>query len=154
MFQIYWIVLVLTLFSSWNATASNLPLNPKGVYYNPIFGSDYLTPDPFVYFHTDGFYYYSHSQGGNEIVVFKSKALTDFGNAENATVYHCPDGLCGQLWAPEIHFIQDNFYIYFTMKDQTELGHKMYVIQALDSSNPLGNYSTEIRSALFAYCTF
>jgi GH43 family beta-xylosidase len=98
-----------------------------GVYYNPIF-EDYLTPDPFVYFHTDGFYYYSHSTKF-ELILFKSEKLSDFREAENATVFRCPIPWCGNMWAPEIHFIQDNFYIYFTMEDKSSLGHRMFVIQ-------------------------
>jgi GH43 family beta-xylosidase len=116
----------------------------RGVFYNPIFEDGYLSPDPFVYYHTDGFYYYSRSTG-NDIMIFKSSTLTNFRNAVNETVYHCPPAYCGSLWAPEIHFIQNNFYIYFTMENGTALGHRMFVIQALDNANPLGQYSEEIR---------
>jgi GH43 family beta-xylosidase len=137
----YFVVLLLPTFFFYSSGS-----NSKATFYNPIF-DNYSTPDPFVYFHTDGNYYYSHSEKGRELIVFKSKSLTDFRNAENATVFICPDGL-EQLWAPEIHFVQNNFYIYFTMKDETPLGHKMYVIQALDNTNPLGNYTKEIMYVL------
>ena len=139
------------LFSSGNAilTAASEPESTRGIYYNPIF-ENYLTPDPFVYLHTDGFYYYSHSTKF-ELIVFKSPTLTNFRNAENATVYHCPEGYCGNMWAPEIHFIQDNFYIYFTMENGTSLSHRMFVIQALDNTNPLGAYTKEIRYINFIH---
>lgn len=47
---------------------------------------------------------------------------------------------------PEIHPIQGGLYVYFTMDDGVrDDHHRMYVIQALDPNQPMGNWSGEIR---------
>lgn len=49
-------------------------------------------------------------------------------------------------YIPEIHSIKGELYVYFTMDDgQADENHRMYVIQALDPHNPMGDWSAEIR---------
>lgn len=115
-------------------------------YTNPIFEGE--SPDPYIYLHTDGFYYYvrsNSSYGEGSITVYKSKSLTNWRGVENQTVYETRPPY-GELWAPEIHFIQGNWYIYFALDtDGNWDNHRMYVIKALDPLNPLGEYTEEVR---------
>jgi len=108
---------------------------------NPIVGRD--SADPAVLKH-EGFYYLVFTEG-DRITVHKSPVFTNFRNAESRTVYNAPPGRAN-LWAPEMHYIRENLYIYFTMDDGVaDENHRMYVIQADDRRNPLGNWGREIR---------
>lgn len=49
------------------------------------------------------------------------------------------------LWAPEIHLIRGNLYIYYTAitnRSGTD-DHRMYVLRCNDARNPLGNWTFE-----------
>ncbi|WP_209330441.1 glycoside hydrolase family 43 protein [Lunatimonas salinarum] len=67
--------------------------------------------DPWV-FQKDGEYYYCASQGGG-IAISKSNKLTDQG--EMVQVWKSPDSgwNSANIWAPEIHFIEGRWYIYY-----------------------------------------
>lgn len=54
-------------------------------------------------------------------------------------VYHVPQGM-NNLWAPELHAIHGNLYIYFAMDEGHNDYHRMYVIKAYDSSDPMGEW--------------
>ncbi|MEX2592759.1 MAG: glycoside hydrolase family 43 protein [Anditalea sp.] len=77
------------------------------VFANPIADG----ADPWV-FKKDGFYYYCGSGEGG-IVVSKSEKLTDLGEKE--VVWRPEKGAWNQtnIWAPEIHFIEGKWYIYY-----------------------------------------
>lgn len=108
---------------------------------NPII--DELAPDPCIVKHNNQ--YYMVFTQHNKIEVLKSQTLSNFRNAERRLVYTAPAG-SSNLWAPEIHFIRGRFYIYFTMQHGSEdANHRMYVIEAQDAENPMGNWSSEIR---------
>ena len=52
----------------------------------------------------------------DNITLLKSSSLTDWNNAEVKLVFNPPMGLnySTDLWAPEIHQIDDSWYIIFT----------------------------------------
>lgn len=104
---------------------------------NPI--RDFAWPDPYCYKHTDGFYYMSRSES-NGVAVYKSRKLSNWRDAERALVVRAPDGL-KDLWAPELHFIRGNWYIYFALDNGDNANHRMYVSRALDPNNALGDYT-------------
>jgi len=70
--------------------------------------------------------------------------LTDFRNAERREIYRAPNGLMN-LWAPEIHFLRNDYYIYFALDDGDNANHRTFVIKALDNTNPMGDWSGEKR---------
>jgi len=92
----------------------------------------YHRADPFIYRHTDGSYYFTashtdpeHNLNGKyqyrEIVLRKAATLdglADLGGNYTERVVFCREPLPGDLsphiWAPEIHYIDGKFYIYFT----------------------------------------
>lgn len=103
------------------------------------------SPDPYVYYH-DGYYYYVRSDGGPSISVAKSKRLEDIGSAPRITVYTSPNGANGSqmysrnYWAPEIFFIDDNWYIYFAADDGNNANHRMYCLKSTDPENAQAPY--------------
>lgn len=101
--------------------------------------------DPWVYKHTDGYYYFTGSVPGYQsIEVRRAKQINDLEeNAEIVTVWQAHEtGLQSELiWAPEIHFINGSWYIYFAASDHPHIRdqhhhHRMFVISN-DSPNPL-----------------
>lgn len=114
---------------------------PKATFYNPVF--DQPWPDPYVYLHSDGFYYMTRSES-NGIALYRSRQLTNFRNAERKLIYTAPTGLMN-LWAPEMHYIQGGWYVYFALDDGDNANHRMYVISCRDADPMNGNWMREIR---------
>jgi GH43 family beta-xylosidase len=100
---------------------------------NPLLQSG---ADPFSFF-KDGYYYYTHSLG-NRIGLWKTKNLANLKEAEHKNVYKPPTGTAysKELWAPEIHYLQGKWYIYFAADDGNNDNHRMYVLENA-SKDPL-----------------
>lgn len=113
----------------------------KNHYKNPIV---WERADPWVYKHTDGFYYFTGSVPGyRSIELRRAKTLNGLQDGEIMTVWQAPKtGLMSQLiWAPEIHYIHDKWYIYFAASDDginrdSKHHHRMFVIEN-DHENPM-----------------
>ncbi|MBN2786218.1 MAG: family 43 glycosylhydrolase, partial [Pontiellaceae bacterium] len=75
-------------------------------FVNPV----YEGADPFVYKHTDGFYYFCQSEGDRGIAIWKSDKLTDKGIKR--LVWKAPDSGWNskEVWAPELHFLDGKWY--------------------------------------------
>lgn len=100
--------------------------------------------DPWVYKHTDGYYYFTASVPEyDRIEVRRSKTIQGLGEAEPAVAWrkHEDGIMSANIWAPEIHFIDGKWYIYFAAARKDAIfDHRMYVIEN-DSQNPLeGNW--------------
>jgi len=116
----------------------------SATYTNPVV--DTTSADPYIYLHTDGFYYFVLSTEGS-IVVMKNDILTNWRTPmERQKVFQLPEGN-QNLWAPEIHHIDGQWYIYFTMGTGEIPTQRMWVIQALNPESPLGAYSGSKRLA-------
>ncbi|ODN00762.1 Extracellular exo-alpha-(1-_5)-L-arabinofuranosidase [Orchesella cincta] len=130
------VVLVLAIFGS----AESFSLRNgtvKATFRNPV--ADFAWPDPYVHQHSDGFYYMPRSEE-NGVALYKSRTLSNWRNAERALVVRAPAGLMS-LWAPEIHFINGNFYLYFALDNGDNANHRMYVSRARDAGNPMGGFT-------------
>lgn len=84
-----------------------------------------------------GYYYYTHTMG-DRLVIWKTKSLADLKNAKKKTVFHPPPGTAYSkgLWAPEIHFIKDKWYLYFAADNGKNETHRLYVLENA-SKDPL-----------------
>ena len=101
--------------------------------------NDYAAPiishraDPYIYKHTDGKYYFlgSHTDAGHNLngtyqylyIILRSadtlEDLTDnSGRYTEKIIYERkpigPDRVSPHIWAPEIHYIQGDWYVYYT----------------------------------------
>jgi GH43 family beta-xylosidase len=97
------------------ATFSN-PLLPSGA-------------DPFS-FYKDGFYYYTHTTGKN-ITLWKTESIAGLKTAEKKIVFTPPakGPYSKELWAPEIHFLQNKWYIYFAADSGNNNQHRLWVLE-------------------------
>ncbi|CAL8071954.1 unnamed protein product [Orchesella dallaii] len=108
---------------------------------NPIL--DRNSADPCI-LRVGNFYYLTLSENTEtELTIFKSPILTNFRNAESSIAYRTPPGY-SDLWASEMHEVDGELYIYFTMRT-AEKDHRMYVIKADNPADPMGNWSEAIR---------
>lgn len=100
--------------------------------------------DPWIYKHSDGYYYFTGSVPEyDRIEVRRACTIQDLRTAEPVAVWHKYETgpLSANIWAPEIHFINDKWYIYFAAARTTEtkeglFDHRMFVLEN-DSANPL-----------------
>lgn len=91
--------------------------------------------DPWVIYQ-DGFYYYSYSNEDG-IYIYKMKSINDL-DRKGKLVYKTSNK--SNPWAPEIHYINDKWYVYYAEDKLGNNNRRMYV---LSSENPLGPYKYE-----------
>ncbi|OCA81671.1 hypothetical protein A8F94_22700 [Bacillus sp. FJAT-27225] len=112
---------------------------PLELFQNPIVGDG---ADPWVVKHTDGYYYYTQTTGGN-ITIWKSSTLSDIANGERKVVWEPEAGAPNRyhMWAPEFHFINGKWYIYYAASpsESTTEKQRMYVLES-EGSDPFGPY--------------
>lgn len=105
-----------------------MTLTTNKTFRNPIMESG---ADPWMYRHTDGCYYYMVTCG-NRLDLYRSTTMSGVAKAPKTTIWLPPQegpGCC-ELWAPEIHFIQEKWYIYFTASDGSgDAGRRIYVLE-------------------------
>lgn len=95
--------------------------------------------DPWIVRH-DGMYYFTATTG-KDIFVQKSSGITGLQFAKRVTVWKPPaNGLQSKdIWAPELHFINGKWYIYYAADDGSNENHRMYVLES-KTSDPQGAY--------------
>jgi len=104
------------------------------IYKNPIV---IKRADPFIYKHTDGVYYFTASVPTyDRIEIRASKTIQGLSSAECVVVWkkHAQGEMSELIWAPEIHFLNGKWYIYFAAAPNKEVtgntfNHRMYVLE-------------------------
>lgn len=117
-------------------SSAGVQLEEPCVFENPI-GSG---ADPWVY-KKDGYYYFSKSQGGG-VYISKSENLTDIlGGLQKVWEQPVQGWNASNLWAPELHYIQGNWYIYYTAgKSGPPFIHQRSGVLKALTDDPLGEY--------------
>lgn len=100
--------------------------------------------DPYV-IRYGGSYYMTSTDGcdAGYLCVWKSATITGLATAEKHDVFHIPAGQSNsaEVWAPEIHYVQGRFYIYYTATSAGDgSGHRLFVLQAA-GGDPAGPYT-------------
>ena len=111
---LFFLLFTISVFSQ-DKTFTN-PLLPSGA-------------DPYSTYY-NGYYYYTNTLQ-NRLVLWKTKNLAALDNAESITVWTPPEGTdySKDIWAPEVHFINKKWYIYFAADDGHNKTHRMYVLE-------------------------
>lgn len=91
--------------------------------------------DPYVYRHTDGMYYFTASlpeyQG---IAIRRSRHLRDLAAAEEVMIWkkHEEGPMGAHIWAPELHYLEGKWYIYFAAGNAEKKWHiRPYVLECM-----------------------
>lgn len=102
--------------------------------------------DPHVTLHTDGYYYFTATVPEyDRIELRRTRNLNDLSKAETKVIWrkHAKGPMGAHIWAPEIHFIDGKWFIYFTagtVEDKWAI--RLYVLEN-SSANPLEGSWTE-----------
>ncbi len=97
------------------------------------------TRDPFVLKY-NGLFYHCFSGDGKSISISCFSNIEDIGTADSKIVYIPDRDEYGkELWAPELHIINNRCYIYVACDDGNNYNHRMYVLEN-ESSNPMDEY--------------
>jgi len=88
------------------------------------FGSN---PDPNIVYH-NGWYYYTGTSGSG-VTLKKAQTLEGLKHTPNKKIFSSANGgPCCDYWAPELHRINNSWYIYYTAKYSGQ-GQRTYVIE-------------------------
>jgi GH43 family beta-xylosidase len=122
-------------FISPRGDAAPLQLS-QDTFCNPL----YEGADPWVVRHDDVYYSCNTGPGGC-IEVWKSDSLID--RQERTVVWTPPRSGWNraEVWAPELHFVRGNWYIYYAASDGQNANHRMGVLRSVgeDATGPYEN---------------
>lgn len=109
------------------------PLPPTTTFSNPVLSSG---PDPWIVKQGPN-YYYTHTLG-NRIAIWRTSKVTELRNVNPQTVWSAPASgpNSRNVWAPEIHFINNKWYAYYAADDGNNANHRMFVLEN-SSADPL-----------------
>lgn len=123
----FYISLILIFVSciNTNKKVEDCVTESEQTYTNPILP---LGNKPWAIF-VNGYYYYTQETGHN-IELWKTKDISDLRNALHKEVWK-PDNpkSAKDLWAPEIHYIDGKWYLYFEADDGNTDNHQIYVVE-------------------------
>lgn len=89
--------------------------------------------DPYVYRHTDGSYYFTASiPAYSGIVLRRAAEFDELDRAEEIMIWekHETGPMGAHIWAPELHFLQGSWFIYFAAGDAEDKWHiRPYVLE-------------------------
>jgi GH43 family beta-xylosidase len=117
--------------------------SPAVQYTNPIANR---RADPHIVKHTDGYYYFTATVPEyDRIVLRRATTLQGLATASETVIWrkHSSGEMGAHIWAPEIHFINGRWYIYFAAGRTDDVWRiRMYVLEN-SSANPLTGTWTE-----------
>jgi GH43 family beta-xylosidase len=118
--------IALALLLSMASGSPGEPGKSDKTFTNPLFLSG---PDPWIIIN-NGWYYYTCSSGGR-IILRKGRNLDDLKTSEEKVIWTPPAGTSWSkdLWAPELHFINGMWYLYFAADDGYNKNHRIYVLE-------------------------
>lgn len=103
--------------------------------------------DPYIYRHTNGIYYFTASVPAyDKIVLRESKTLSGLASAEEIEIWHKHDkGAMGNhIWAPELHYLDHKWYIYFAAGDAEDKWNIRPYVLMCEEDNPISGKWTEL----------
>lgn len=107
---------------------------------NPIVTSLFSTPDPWFVFRNGYYYYCKCVEDGVEVWKSSSIELIDKGTKVQVWTAPTTGPYSKEIWAPELHFINEHWYIYVTADDGNNDNHRMFVLES-KTDDPQGNYT-------------
>ncbi|MEZ4908368.1 MAG: family 43 glycosylhydrolase [Saprospiraceae bacterium] len=96
--------------------------------------------DPFIYKHTDGYYYFTGSVPSFDYIELRrSNTLDGLKNAETFKIWekHNSGIMSQHIWAPEIHYLDGKWYIYFAASKVDDIWRLRPYVLECQGQNPL-----------------
>ncbi|GAA3829320.1 hypothetical protein GCM10022226_57700 [Sphaerisporangium flaviroseum] len=117
--------------------------SPAVQYTNPLAAQ---RADPHIFRHTDGYYYFTATVPQyDRIVLRRATTIQGLATAAETVIWrkHTSGEMGAHIWAPEIHFINGRWYVYFAAGRADDIWRiRMYVLES-SSANPLTGTWTE-----------
>ena len=98
-------------------------------------------PDPWV-FQKDGFYYYTSTTGG-DITLRKTAKMSGLASAPSYVVWRAPasGNSSRNLWAPELHFFDGKWYLYYTAGPGDLGQQRSWVLENASADPTMGTWT-------------
>ena len=108
-------------------------VSTSDTFHNPLLPSG---ADPWVIQH-NGTYYYTNTTG-RDLTLWATADMTDLAHARKKIVWTPPaDGpYSHEIWAPELHFFDGKWYLYFAADSGTNDTHRIFALENV-SADPL-----------------
>lgn len=121
------IINCLVIVNGFAQTTFTNPLLPSGA-------------DPWSIYH-NGVYYYTHSLQ-DKLAIWKTTNLGSLKDAEQKVIWTPPAGTLysKELWAPELHYLNNKWYMYFAADDGDNNHHRMYVLENASPDPMVGEW--------------
>lgn len=103
---------------------------PKTTYFtNPLLQKG---PDPWV-IAKSGNYYFTYTNGNN-LTVYQTSKMSQLSQAQINVIWTPPatGAYSHDIWAPEIHYLQNKWYMYFAADNGNDSTHRVYVLESSD----------------------
>jgi len=97
-------------------------------------------PDPWVE-QKDSTYYYMNTSG-NGISLCATNRMSELNKGVFTTIWTPPaTGMYSkEIWAPEIHYLQNKWYVYFAADDGDNDHHRIYALECADADPVHGSW--------------
>lgn len=130
----------------WNATMPRDAGDPTYDHAQPVSRNQFVNPigegaDPWVIRDpNENRYLWCMSEGNTAIAIHTSQTPTSLGTKQ--IVWRAPDSgmVSKQVWAPELHFLDGRWHVYFAASDGDNANHLAYVLVS-KTADPLGEYA-------------
>lgn len=126
--------------NGWPRIAGDEPsdsVQDESTFTNPLLPSG---ADPWATYR-NGYYYYMQTMG-SRLVLWKTRDLAQLRTAERKTIWTPPlhTDWSKELWAPEIHFMDGKWYVYFAADDGHNEHHRIYVLENASADPMQGDW--------------
>jgi GH43 family beta-xylosidase len=114
------------------------PGNADTSFTNPLLSSG---PDPWV-IQKDTTYYYLNTFG-NRIGIYKTGKMSQLSTASLTTIWTPPvtGAYSKDIWAPEMHYLNGKWYVYFAADDGNNSSHRIYVLENVSADPTAGTWT-------------
>lgn len=96
--------------------------------------------DPYVYLHTDGWYYFTGSIPEYDCIgLRRARSLAELPEAEEVIIWkkHESGPMSEHIWAPELHYLQGKWYLYFAAGEKEDVWKIRPFVLECRGQNPL-----------------
>jgi GH43 family beta-xylosidase len=130
---------------SVSAYTAALPVSPAAAapgpsFTNPLVGAP-NSADPSVVY-SGGTWYYVATTWTNRIVMRRSSTLAGLKTAAEKTVFTLAPGPgCCTMWAPDLQWIGNRWYLYFSAEPSPGQGQRRTGVLESDTTDPYGTYT-------------
>jgi GH43 family beta-xylosidase len=101
--------------------------------------------DPYIYKHLDGKYYFTASVPAYDKIVLRcADTLAGIADAEEVTVWNKHESgiMSKHIWAPELHFLDGKWYIYFAGGERDDIWKiRPYALECTDENPVTGRWN-------------